>query len=227
MAEKPCLGVERSVEDEAELVGDVLEVFRPFQGIRHKADGVFRIEGFRHVKAVKPHLVRIHPLVPETAFRGAGLFPKLGVEAVHCGTVLLLSGNVVKLEKRAAGADVVQSEVILLVLVDSSGTVYNGIVPCVHIVQDFTVFGFLVHVKHSLEFKTRGVVPLEVSFLAVNIAGFRVPGHFAPDNFQRQRGLGRACGQGNHDDKCALSHLLLYGSQTIPSSFWYITFSKV
>ena len=215
MAKQAGFRIKCVIKHGGKLMGDVPEVFYTFKAVCNKTDGVLRIEGLCHVKAVQPHLIGIYLLVPEAAFRSAGLVQDLAVEAVHCCAVLLFTGYVIKLEQRTARADVVCGEVGLLVLVDYTCAVNYCVVPGVNVVK-----GLLRScVQHGFEFKAGGVVPFELSFLAVYVAGFRVTGHLAADNFKRQRSLGRACGQGCNEYYNASSHLLLYGSQIIPSSF--------
>ena len=67
---------------------------------------------------------------------------QLAVEGVHSCAVLLLSGNVVKLEKGSSGADVVQGEVGFLVLEDGAGGVYDGVIPGINVADNLRSLHF-------------------------------------------------------------------------------------
>ena len=221
-------GIEGAVIDQAELVRDVGEVAR-FQRIRHEPRRIEGVEGLGHVQAIQPHLLRIDFFVPEASFRSAGLLPDLQVERIHHLAVLLPAGQFIQAEEGAARADMVHGIGAALVVRDAPVGVDDGIIPGIHIVEDGRIAVAVKHIQEGKQLQARGIVPLERAFAPVQPGSVRAAGHLAAHHLYGQRRLGRTGGQGCEQEEKSerFHHRLSYGFQTMPSSFWYITFSKV
>ena len=235
MAVQAGRGIESMLRHRPELEGDVFEA-RRFQAVRDETQGILRIERLGHVESVQPHLLRIDLLVPETAFRGAGLALDLMVKRIHRHTVLLFPGQFIEAEKGPARTDMVRRIIRNFVFVDPAGRVDDRIIPGVDVIQErfFASLGMtgcvpVIDVEEGLEFQAGSIVPFEFSFLAVDPGGFGIPRDFAPDKPDGEGLLPCTGSQKGGDSRYdpSLFHRLSYGFQTMPSCFWYITFSKV
>ena len=100
--------------------------------------GIHRIERFRHIEAVQPHLVGIRLLVPEGARLGARLVLELPAGRLDGHGVPDVRGGLIQADQRPGRADMVQVELFQVVFAaDLAALVQDAVVPGAHIRVEF------------------------------------------------------------------------------------------
>jgi hypothetical protein len=102
MIEKTGLFISGMTIDVHKLVDDVI---KRVGLVKHPRK--HRIERFTHEQTVKPHLIRIDLLVPESAFPGARMMTQLESERLSCGAETLLTRRLVQCQERSSGCNLV------------------------------------------------------------------------------------------------------------------------
>ena len=154
-----------------ELEGDIVKVRD-----RLVEMGKGRIEGFRHVQAVQPHLIGIGLLVPEGAGLGAGLSVELLTGRQDRFRIADVRRDLVQGNQRPGGTDMVQIVILQLVFpADSPVFVQDTVIPGVHIGVEFRDVIGERHVQEAAQFQARGIIPLVATFLSVQESGLGSP----------------------------------------------------
>ena len=78
--------------------------------------GVQGIEWLSHIQTIQPHLVRVDPLVPESAFARPWLLSQLAAKRIGSSTIFLFARQRINPEQSFARCDVIQ-----LIFIESIG----------------------------------------------------------------------------------------------------------
>ena len=154
-----------------ELEGDIVKVRD-----RLVEMGKGRIEGFRHVQAVQPHLIGIGLLVPEGAGLGAGLSVELLTGRQDRFRIADVRRDLVQGNQRPGGTDMVQIVILQLVFpADAPVFVQDTVKPGMHIGVEFRDVIGARHVQETAQFQARGIIPLVATFLSIQESGLGSP----------------------------------------------------
>ena len=224
VAVEPARGVESPCRGALELGGDVVE-----KPALPRRGSIFRIERLAHVEAVEPDLVGIDLLVPEQATLSARLRLQLGEDILHCLVIFLRRAVFAQPQEGARRADVVDVVFFLLVAAEDGAVVRDDVViPAVDVGEEGRVAVGLVDIEEGEKFQAGRVVPFEGALAAVEPLRLRGAPNLAFDHADREPSRCSAPGKKyRRQYEYSFHHLLLYGSHTMPSCGWNITFSKL